>query len=567
MRKPSLVSQIAFLGGGILALALALASFLLIHLATQQARKSQAKSLESIALLASQQLDSGSLEEVLRNGGEDNAWFRSQHRILKSAAKATLLPVNLYTMKLLDSGWVVSVDAYDADKHSPPLQHYFPGDASQDAVMRRALALGSSSDPRVAKDSFGVWMSAFARIPSGSPESRMLVGIDLGADNLVQQEGVLRHAAVLVTLILSVLAAGCAFLLIRNRLGRSLAVVRIAISTLEKGDLRRVDQLIPSDEVGAIAEALVRLGRGWSQVLRDLQREALELEGKAGELNKQSSEFSVDAHGIAKDADHIAEALATVLGAIQEQLRDMEKVERNAASASEALGGIVEGASRISIAVDSSRSKACLATEGSRNAVQQVRALEDEVAKIAKAMEIIEKISSQTRLLALNATIEAARAGEAGKGFAVVAGEVKELSHQVELNSREISALIQSIRRATAETTRSIEGVGIEIEGAVGSLDRILEAVRAQEATTRTVATAIGGVVSETDKAGGLMHSSGELFDELSRRTELTRGHGRNVEDASTRLHDRAQNLSELAGRVLDRCAKFQIESERATFP
>ena len=63
-----------------------------------------------------------------------------------------------------------------------------------------------------------------------------------------------------------------------------------------------------------------------------------------------------------------------------------------------------------------------------RSAVEDIRELSDNSAKIGEVIKVISEIAEQTNLLALNATIEAARAGEAGKGFAVVATEVKNLA-------------------------------------------------------------------------------------------------------------------------------------------
>jgi methyl-accepting chemotaxis protein len=65
--------------------------------------------------------------------------------------------------------------------------------------------------------------------------------------------------------------------------------------------------------------------------------------------------------------------------------------------------------------------------------------------KIKSMVLSIENISSQTNLLALNASIEAARAGEHGKGFMVVADEVKKLSVQSSLSTKEITNVLGTL--------------------------------------------------------------------------------------------------------------------------
>jgi methyl-accepting chemotaxis protein len=67
--------------------------------------------------------------------------------------------------------------------------------------------------------------------------------------------------------------------------------------------------------------------------------------------------------------------------------------------------------------------------------------------KIGMIISAISGISSQTNLLALNAAIEAARAGEHGKGFAVVAEEVKKLSNEADNSAKEITVILELLRK------------------------------------------------------------------------------------------------------------------------
>lgn len=562
--KAKLVLRISLLVGGLLGVSLAISSYSLIHLATKKARESQAKSLESIVVLAAQRLDSSQIEEVLRSGSEDNEAFRSQHSILEDVAKASLLPTNLYTMKLTDSGWIFSVDAFPADKHSPPLQRYEPGDTTQSRLLRRALAEGSTSSPELATDSFGVWMSAFARIPSTGSHATLLVGVDLGADDLVIQERSLRVHAIWITVLIALLCAVATYLVVRSYLGNSLSPAKETIDRLERGDLRRFDRRIPSDELGDLTRSLDSVSRNWSTLLCDLQSEARDLHRKAAELNGQSGGLSENAHGIAQDTRQLATTIEQFLSAIREQSEGLRSMEASAGAAQSLLAGIASGSSRIAGAVGAVRTKAGKAAFSSRSTVDQVRNLESHVVQIANTLALIEEIASQTRLLALNATIEAARAGEAGKGFAVVAGEVKELSHQVETNSREIAHLIELIQKASAETSRSIEEVGKEIEEAVESLSLVEETVRDQESASGNVARSMTGVTTESRIASERMHATLELIQKLSQNAEAGRGRGRDLEDASVRLTAGAEELSRFAGGVLGRCAKFQVDGPDA---
>lgn len=93
--------------------------------------------------------------------------------------------------------------------------------------------------------------------------------------------------------------------------------------------------------------------------------------------------------------------------------------------------------------------------------------------EIAKILEVMMSIATQTNLLSLNASIEAARAGTAGKGFAVVAGEVKKLAERSKLSANQISSLVREIQEETTLSEQSMDKVKQEV---TQSMDVVLEA-------------------------------------------------------------------------------------------
>ena len=72
--------------------------------------------------------------------------------------------------------------------------------------------------------------------------------------------------------------------------------------------------------------------------------------------------------------------------------------------------------------------------------------------EITHVLDLINKISMNTKILGINSSIEAAHAGEAGVGFAVVAREIKNLSDSSKEMANEISQLTTKIKDSINST-------------------------------------------------------------------------------------------------------------------
>lgn len=84
--------------------------------------------------------------------------------------------------------------------------------------------------------------------------------------------------------------------------------------------------------------------------------------------------------------------------------------------------------------------------------------------RMQSIIDIVTKITEQTRLLSLNASIEAARAGGHGKGFAVVANEVKKLSEVTKNSATDISQLILTTVANVERLTDSLKEIKTSIQ-------------------------------------------------------------------------------------------------------
>ena len=91
------------------------------------------------------------------------------------------------------------------------------------------------------------------------------------------------------------------------------------------------------------------------------------------------------------------------------------------------------------------------------NMLEKVQGLDSFIAELNSMAGNVTQIAHQSNLLSLNAAIEAARAGELGRGFAVVAKEFRTLSAKSGEIGRDITAKVDVISQAIAETCKVVE--------------------------------------------------------------------------------------------------------------
>ena len=83
--------------------------------------------------------------------------------------------------------------------------------------------------------------------------------------------------------------------------------------------------------------------------------------------------------------------------------------------------------------------------------------------EVAKIIQVIRELVSDTELLAFNAAIIAAKAGEDGKGFSVVADEIRDLADRTTASAQDIHRIVKAIGGDTQEVTEAVAATGRRI--------------------------------------------------------------------------------------------------------
>lgn len=254
--------------------------------------------------------------------------------------------------------------------------------------------------------------------------------------------------AVIITLIIAIVAAGCIAFYVTRTITVPLAETVGLVNKVAEGDLTSQGTNVSGDELGQMMVSINRM-------IENLRKTVGEVTAASDNVASGSQQMSATAQQLAQGATE------------------------QSAAAEESTSSMEEMAASIQQNADNAKQTDKIASQAAEDARSGGEAVEKTVLamkEIAEKISIIEEIARKTDLLALNAAVEAARAGEHGKGFAVVASEVRKLAERSQTAAAEINRL-------------TTEGVGVA-EGAGKLLAKLVPDIRKTAELVQEIAAA-----------------------------------------------------------------------------
>lgn len=163
----------------------------------------------------------------------------------------------------------------------------------------------------------------------------------------------------------------------------------------------------------------------------------------------------------------------------------------------------------------------------------QMQDFNEKIKKIGEIINIVKKVSLQSKLLALNASIEAAKAGPAGSGFAIVAGEMQQLSLSTTESAEHITDYVKQLSKDTHTLAISMNQTTHMLHESNIKAERSLKDMEQMNSQLSTIKDRINSI-----------------FQDIDTQTSATADFAKQIEHLFNSYHELSDNCIKLGRHV-----------------
>ena len=242
-----------------------------------------------------------------------------------------------------------------------------------------------------------------------------------------------------------------------------------------------------------------------------------------------------------QQSSSIAEEIVVTARQIADKARAVDQV------ASETLTASQEGETKLAD-VQQSFDDIAAQVEEIRSAM---RSLQEQFADTYKIVDLIEEVAEQTELLALNAALEAAGAGEAGRRFSVVAEATQRLAIRSAQSAAEIKTLVETIQRATVDSTLVAEGGKTKVDAGAADIREVSAALKRIKNFAATTSRSVREITLSTNQQSSASEQLAASIGEVREVAAKVEEGAKDIERSISDLRQFADSLrSEVEGRI-----------------
>ena len=304
-------------------------------------------------------------------------------------------------------------------------------------------------------------------------------------------------------------------------------------------------------EVTTLIRASVSLRDKLNSIVTEVDGHAAQLDSSMELLNTLASASSKGTNQIRQAVDELAATATSLAENVQTVNSRMLEMGDNVNAIHSETVTLNENSNKMDRANRNASESMNLVLESSHTSsdiitemIVQVKATNEAIASISKAVELISDITAQTNLLSLNASIEAARAGQAGKGFAVVATEIKQLAEQSSQSADTIKKIADDIlekSNKSVELTERMRALAekeqADIGGAKNGFDALSQIIEANVTTA--------GIIAEKTK--NLEELKQTIINSITELSAISEENAASNEEVTANVSDIAQAVNKIS--------------------
>ena len=337
-----------------------------------------------------------------------------------------------------------------------------------------------------------------------------------------------------------------------ERLAESARELGGALSAMAKGDLTAFVKSGADDPLHAVKNDYNVSLTAVRTLLGEVAKAAHQIDMTTQEVSKSTDEIIRATEQVAASTQQSSEDARRQLDKVEEIGTDINDLSASIEEIASTSQEVMEQASKASKEGNDAASlgevaakKMHLVEEISKQTVDEISTLNNQMREINNIVKLITDIANQTNLLALNAAIEAARAGEHGRGFAVVAGEIRNLAGESKRASQDIEDLIRTIQASTDKTAGSMQASHQEIQAGIESVNKVIEGLNRIVTGVEVVAHGITEITKATEDQAG---STNHVMQKMDESTHMTKGSLDRTEDMAALAEEVSASTQEVGG-------------------
>lgn len=340
--------------------------------------------------------------------------------------------------------------------------------------------------------------------------------------------------------------------------------------TLETQD---AELLNSKDEIGDISTSIIKMRQSLKLILEELNNSIIQISGSAKNLAAATDQSTASIEAVTSTVDEIAkgaqeqakeaqngvEKLDTLASKINIVVDSSEQVKKYSSNVKEMNDKGIHSINRL---VD----KFNLNKKAVEHVADNINILDEKSGSIGDIINTIESIAEQTNLLALNAAIEAARAGEAGRGFAVVAEEIRKLSEQTSVFTKEIEKIVKEIQEEISNSKESMDSgkeAVVEADEAMVDTNEVFDKIDNSIKTTLqhidTLASNILEVDNDKQDVIGRIQGISAISEESAASTEEVSAAMSEQAGTVNNVLKMTEELKGIAAKLEDLAKKFRM--------